>query len=262
MRNIVLRIIPILILAPPLWAQEDSKDKAKSDKPPTPAEQFQAMVKEIQASQREAGRALRQAKTAEERQKILDDFHKKPQAYVGRFLELAVKNPKEPFAFDALGFVAMNGSGPELDKAIDLLIKDHSDKLADLLSKVASQSESPGVEKLLRVFVQKITDHALSGQASFSLGQLLQSKSESTTLNPDEASKLATEAENLFDRVVKDFADVKDLADQAKGELFVLRNLSVGKAAPDLSGEDGDSKKFKLSDYRGKVVVLDFWANW
>ena len=35
-----------------------------------------------------------------------------------------------------------------------------------------------------------------------------------------------------------------------------------GKTAPDIEGEDIDGKKFKLSDYRGKVVVLDFWGNW
>ena len=39
-------------------------------------------------------------------------------------------------------------------------------------------------------------------------------------------------------------------------------DLAVGKAPPDISGEDADGKKFKLSDYKGKVVVLDFWAGW
>jgi hypothetical protein len=38
--------------------------------------------------------------------------------------------------------------------------------------------------------------------------------------------------------------------------------LAVGKVAPDIVGEDIDGKEFKLSDYRGKVVVLDFWGNW
>lgn len=36
--------------------------------------------------------------------------------------------------------------------------------------------------------------------------------------------------------------------------------LSGGKVAPDSSGIDADGKKFQLSDYRGKVVLLDFWA--
>lgn len=36
----------------------------------------------------------------------------------------------------------------------------------------------------------------------------------------------------------------------------------VGEQAPEIIGEDVDGKEFKLSDYRGKVVVLDFWGFW
>jgi hypothetical protein len=38
--------------------------------------------------------------------------------------------------------------------------------------------------------------------------------------------------------------------------------LEIGKVAPEIEGEDIDGQRFKLSDYRGKVVVLDFWGNW
>ena len=47
----------------------------------------------------------------------------------------------------------------------------------------------------------------------------------------------------------------------AEGALFEINNLSIGKVAPDIEGEDLDGKSFKLSDYRGKVVVLDFWGD-
>ena len=32
--------------------------------------------------------------------------------------------------------------------------------------------------------------------------------------------------------------------------------------APDIIGHDLDGVPFKLSDYRGKVVVIDFWGDW
>jgi hypothetical protein len=37
---------------------------------------------------------------------------------------------------------------------------------------------------------------------------------------------------------------------------------SVGQPAPDTEGQDLDGTHFRLSDYRGKVVLLDFWGDW
>jgi hypothetical protein len=34
---------------------------------------------------------------------------------------------------------------------------------------------------------------------------------------------------------------------------------SVREKAPEIEGVDVDGKAMKLSDYRGKVVLLDFW---
>ena len=33
-------------------------------------------------------------------------------------------------------------------------------------------------------------------------------------------------------------------------------------SAPDFSATDVNGKAFKLSDFQGKVVILDFWATW
>ena len=46
------------------------------------------------------------------------------------------------------------------------------------------------------------------------------------------------------------------------GALTESSGPKVGEPAPEIVGEDIDGKPFKLSDYRGKVVVLDFWGNW
>ena len=43
---------------------------------------------------------------------------------------------------------------------------------------------------------------------------------------------------------------------------FMLRALAVGKKAPETSGTDLDGRAFRLSEFRGKVVVLTFSADW
>jgi hypothetical protein len=45
-------------------------------------------------------------------------------------------------------------------------------------------------------------------------------------------------------------------------QLALARGPVIGQMAPEIEGEDLDGVRFKLSDYRGKVVVLDFWGNW
>jgi hypothetical protein len=60
----------------------------------------------------------------------------------------------------------------------------------------------------------------------------------------------------------KDYGRAGTWADAVDGPLFQLQNLYIGATAPDIEAEDLNGVSFKLSDYRGKVVVLDFWGNW
>lgn len=54
----------------------------------------------------------------------------------------------------------------------------------------------------------------------------------------------------------------KTISEVAESTLFEIKFLSVGKTAPDIVDEDIAGEEFKLSDYRGKVVMLDFWGDW
>ena len=50
--------------------------------------------------------------------------------------------------------------------------------------------------------------------------------------------------------------------DKIGAPVFEQERLQIGMVAPDIEGVDTDGTAFKLSDYRGKVVVLDYWGFW
>ncbi len=54
----------------------------------------------------------------------------------------------------------------------------------------------------------------------------------------------------------------EDAGARGRGRLDAMLNLAVGKPAPEIEGVDIDGKPLKLSDYRGKVVMLVFWGSW
>ncbi|HEV3205118.1 MAG TPA: hypothetical protein VGY77_12070 [Gemmataceae bacterium] len=262
MKRYVVGLVPLLVFGLALWAGDEPKEKPKEDKKPTPQEQYKALMDEVQKSRSEAVKAVREAKNDQDRDKAIEIYHKKPQEFVGKFLELAQKNPKDKVAFDALQFIIMNApSGPDADKAMEILFQDHKEKLASLYQSVRN-ARFGAAEKFLRTSLEKATEHKDQGQITFALAQFLKNKSQTPKLPKEELEKLNKEIEDLFDRIVEKFADVGTYAKDAERDLFEIRNLSVGKVVPEIEGEDMDGKKIKLSDYRGKVVMLDFWGHW
>jgi hypothetical protein len=77
--------------------------------------------------------------------------------------------------------------------------------------------------------------------------------------DPDASTQ---EAIQFYDRVVARYSDIPrgsgTLGEAAATALFQIRELAVGKPAPEVEGTDVEGKSFRLRDYRAKVVVLTF----
>ena len=249
-------VILLLSLLPSISVTlAEAAEKATDAASASPADQYQAVVKEYEAAQQEFSKVYNAARTDEERQKLSDKYPQ-PKASSRRLLELARKNSKDPVAADALVWVVTNERyGEDLDEALELLLRDHieSEKLGQAAQMlVYSNAKEP--ERALETILQKNPHHEVKGKATFSLGLVNRSHDKNA------------EAEKLFEQVIEKFGDIQNyrgtLADAARGQLFEMRNLAIGKLAPEIKGEDVDGKSFKLSDYRGKVVVIDFWGDW
>lgn len=81
-----------------------------------------------------------------------------------------------------------------------------------------------------------------------------------------DAAQLQREAEDTLETVERSAGDFRyrdqRIADLARSALFERRDLAIGRTAPDIQGEDVDGLTFSLDQYRGRVIMLDFWGNW
>lgn len=51
-------------------------------------------------------------------------------------------------------------------------------------------------------------------------------------------------------------------SDSSDASADIPENLSLGKMAPAFTLRDTNGRKVSLSDYKGKAVIVDFWATW
>lgn len=91
--------------------------------------------------------------------------------------------------------------------------------------------------------------------------------------NPD--SYLSLEALNNYVGMIPDYRTTESLFDQLSArvkatqagkrmaeQLANLKKTDIGTIAPDFTQLDVTGKPVKLSDYKGRYVLIDFWASW
>ncbi len=208
---------------------------------------------------------------------------------IGGMFQRFVENAKElsPTASQAIVIILQAGSEETGKQVRTRLVENFADDpmLAEIVGHMERGILGPEVEKFLTHLSEKSTNEKVQGISLITLAKMLaavpetksfltneqfaQSLSEETKswINDFDAADHAERITELLNRVSEDFADVEigrgqTLGEIAAGELFVINHLSVGKEAPDIEGEDIDGEEFKLSDYRGKVVMIDFWGDW
>jgi hypothetical protein len=71
----------------------------------------------------------------------------------------------------------------------------------------------------------------------------------------------AARAKAVFRRVTDEYPKTR-YADEARGDIYEIESLNVGQAAPGLDSKFVDGHKARLADFRGKTVLLVFWASW
>ncbi|HEY2785490.1 MAG TPA: hypothetical protein VGJ05_11005 [Fimbriiglobus sp.] len=259
-------------------AWDDPKTEGKKD-PPTRADRLKAVQKDYADAMTALGKDFQKAETDKEKDEIREKAQKLRPKAADRAIAIAKEDPKDDVGFLAIQYAMTMGAGTPVAKtASEFLLKYHVEnpKIADMVLSLG-RGGSEETAKFLKAVLEKNPDKTAKGRAAYAMIQLLADKIEKAKTDT-EAAAIETEALGYITRVEKEFGDVTQftLPKSSKAEPRLLgkivareaksipniRKLMVGKTVPEVEGEDVDGAKFKLSDYRGKVVMVDFWGHW
>ncbi len=186
-------------------------------------------------------------------------------------LARARQNPDHPKAARFLAAVSVmtqpdsDGTPPAVYREAADLIADKYPSSPDICHFCESLRDGPAwavpYERHLRAIVQSNPDRLIRCTAQFALANVVAA----------DAEERQSEAEELFKQFLAEFDGTFRFAAQGIEQMYVreaqdrlveLRNRGTGKAAPEIVGLDLDDKPMKLGDFRGRVVLINFWATW
>jgi RNA polymerase sigma-70 factor (ECF subfamily) len=114
-------------------------------------------------------------------------------------------------------------------------------------------------ERALRTILEKNRHRLVRVTAQFALASVVKSAGEA---RQEEAVRLFEQLLKEFDGSDPTLGVEKQFLRVALAELEEIRFRAVGRPVPEIDGEDLVGRPMKLSQFRGKVVLLSFWATW
>lgn len=191
-------------------------------------------------------------------------------------LNLVKAAPASQDAMDGLLLIfRANPTGEMFASARELVVAHHlsSPEIIELLNGFAYSNYSTANESLLQELIKSSPHRNVRAHASLSLIQFYEAIVQQPQRVPADqlpdfvkkfdSSKINIQAmyESFVEAFGDDDANGITYAEYVQPAIFRLKNMSMGKMAPEIEGKDLDGKELRLSDYRGKVVMLVFWAD-
>lgn len=265
------RAVTLLIAAGPLFGSTPAFARTQATPGPPPAQapsveaRFEALFQKLQAASNEFWAGF-QSETDSDKRRAL--YERRPGLeFLAEFKALAVEAKGTETSAKCWMQVATIAAdfekGSDLVTAIDTLVGDHVGskaigELPMMIGQLDSMLGQDRVEKSLQTLLDKSPHKEVRAGALFALAQFWMSR---------EDPALTAKARACFTRLASEFGPLgsphgKTYQAVTESFLFELDHLQVGQVAPDFEAVDENGVKFKLSDYRGKVVVIDFWGYW
>jgi hypothetical protein len=205
------------------------------------------------------------AKAKKEYEKAQREYMEKRQEAGALARSIYQKNPKADIALTAFELMMNTGGliGMNTAKMYAEIAENHAGN-PKIKTLMLTLGRTQGEAFLLKV-LDKNPDKSVQAQACFMIAEAAAALVDREK-DKAKSEELAEKAVMYFERAKAEFGDVvyqgDKMANVADGAMFSLKFLRPGKPVPEIEGPDMDGKTFKISDYKGKVVMLDFWGHW
>jgi peroxiredoxin len=229
------------------------------------AAQIRGLIDEYENSVRANTQKIIAATTEEEKNKYRASI---PSAgpCATKMMQLVQAHLDQPDVVKAVSWLVTGAANfPEGQEALKMLGTTFADRQG--IAEAVKQLEYHGLpaEPVLKAVIEKNTHREEKAAALYALGAIhFKNFDASADRVSGEASK--NKALECFQQLNTDYAEVTiqgfKLSDFTAKMLFEMTNLQVGCEAPEIEGKDADGVSFKLSDYRGKHVIVIFWGGW
>lgn len=243
-----------LLIVAGAGADDEKKAEKKASQP-------EAMFQELVGK-------YRAAKKEEDRQELL-------KSYAEKFLAYAKANPKADDAPQALSYIMQlplrGGKDNPKTAALAILNKEHvkNPAIAKHLRSIL-QSGDKEAAKFARSVFEENPDKTARAHAAKALMksreqvvQLAERLKDEDLRERFEKARGKNAVAEILEQAKTAEKEIAEYRSKLQGELKgVFPDLSVGAAAPEIVSRTLEGKEVKLSDLKGKVVVLDIWATW
>ncbi len=144
----------------------------------------------------------------------------------------------------------------ERKRVLEVFAENHTAKRGIAPFSIAlAESGDPKSLPLLEKIIEENADEATKGIAALGAAMILKGLGDAPEVMKKRLSYLRQAIIMASDQNIGETS----VADIVTDELYVIRYLIKGRIAPDMSGTDVAGRLIRLSELRGKTVVLLFW---
>jgi hypothetical protein len=232
-------------------------------------DELRNIEKELRLEYQELETVLESIDDKESVIEIRDEFREEIlPTFALRYAEVARANSGKPVGLQSwvnlLNLTSRGYAGELCGEALNAFSNEYLEfeemgEITQLLRYRADALGEESVRSTLAALAKESPHRPVKAAALLSLGAVLGENCAAGDPRIAMAKKVLSELAAYVD---VEYFDGRNYAQVAASFVFALENLLVGMPCPDFDAVDAEGAGFKLSDYEGKVVLIDFWGFW